>query len=138
MSKRVKSHRLGIALVVFLSLTVILGVMVVPVEQAGDATTKFGGVDDGLWWAITTVTGVGYGDLAPTTGWGRIIGAILETIGVTSFGLVIAFITINLLRREQQYYWGRQTERFDRLETRLEEIRRQMSFSLENGQEKKK
>jgi voltage-gated potassium channel len=111
-------------------LTVFFGLIIVPLEKTFSTQTRFSTYEDGLWWAATTVTAVGYGDYVPVTSLGRIIGVILETVGVTMFGIIIAFVTINLLRKEQQYYWGRQTERFDRLERSLDEIKKQQSFNL--------
>lgn len=131
MTNRVKSQRLLMALSMLVGLIIVLGLVIVPLEQTGNPQTNFGGPGDGLWWAVTTATGVGYGDLVPVTTAGRLVGVALETIGVTTFGLVIAFITINLLRREQQYYWSRQTERFDRLEKQLEGMKTQLKYSID-------
>ena len=43
---------------------------------------KFGSVLDGLWWAVVTLTTVGYGDTYPVTGGGRIFTFILLMIGL--------------------------------------------------------
>lgn len=48
---------------------------------------------DALWWALCTVSTVGYGDIFPMTGWGRAIGAALIIFGVMfflSFAAVLA------------------------------------------------
>src|SRR6185436_15296796 len=38
---------------------------------------------DGVWWAIVTLATVGYGDIVPTTPWGRVLGGITIIFGVT-------------------------------------------------------
>ena len=43
---------------------------------------KFGSVLDGLWWAVVTLTTVGYGDTYPVTGGGRIFTFLLLMIGI--------------------------------------------------------
>ena len=44
--------------------------------------TVRGGFGDGIWWAVVTATTVGYGDISPTTLWGRIIAALLMLVGI--------------------------------------------------------
>jgi voltage-gated potassium channel len=51
---------------------------------------------DGVWWAITTVTTVGYGDIAPKTDTGRAIGIIVTVVG-------IAFITLLTAAAAERY-----------------------------------
>ena len=58
-----------------------------PIE--GSNIKSFG---DGLWWALTTITTVGYGDKYPVTTEGRIIAGILMTVGVGLFGIFTAFL----------------------------------------------
>ena len=49
--------------------------------------TSFG---DGIWWALTTMTTVGYGDRFPTTGTGRLVGAGVMIGGIAILGTVTA------------------------------------------------
>ena len=49
--------------------------------------TTFG---DALWWAVSTITTVGYGDHYPVTAAGRAIGIVLMIAGVGLFGVVAA------------------------------------------------
>ncbi len=47
-------------------------------------------LDDGLWWAVTTITTVGYGDKVPVTPEGRGIAMFLMLLGVGLFGVITA------------------------------------------------
>ncbi len=56
---------------------------------------------DGLWWALVTITTVGYGDVVPATESGRIFGAFMIAFGVVLFSLVTANISAFLVGEEQ-------------------------------------
>jgi voltage-gated potassium channel len=43
---------------------------------------EFPNIGDGLWWAIQTVTTVGYGDRVPTSPGGRLIAALVMLVGI--------------------------------------------------------
>ena len=47
---------------------------------------------DGLWWAITTVTTVGYGDRYPTTSEGRFLAVLLMIVGISLIGVITASV----------------------------------------------
>lgn len=128
-----KIRRLQTTVLALVGLTIAIGVAITPLEQWLSPATTFTTVEDGLWWAVTTVTSVGYGDYYPVTTVGRILGAVLQVAGVMLFGLVIALITVELLRNEQQFYWKRTVERFDRLEEKLEKLEKEQRYIVKNG-----
>lgn len=45
---------------------------------------------DGVWWAITTVTTVGYGDFSPKTDGGRVIAVVVMVVGIGFVALLTA------------------------------------------------
>lgn len=54
---------------------------------------------DALWWAIVTVTSVGYGDLAPVTLTGRVVAAAMMIAGIALLGTVTATLASWLVQR---------------------------------------
>jgi voltage-gated potassium channel len=87
---------------------------------------EFGDLGVGLWWAVQTVTTVGYGDVAPKNGAGRIIGAIVMLEGTAFLAIVTAVITSSFITRAQAEQ--RQDELSDRelMEKRFDELERKI------------
>jgi voltage-gated potassium channel len=56
---------------------------------AGSHITNFG---DAVWWAITTITTVGYGDIYPVTTIGRVIAVLMMIGGISLVGSITATI----------------------------------------------
>lgn len=78
-------HRLGYVLLVVLGVVVASAFLVESFER-GVPGANITGAGDALWWAMTTVTTVGYGDRFPTTAAGRGIGVVLMVLGIALFG----------------------------------------------------
>jgi voltage-gated potassium channel len=57
---------------------------------------------DGLWWSAATITTVGYGDVYPVTGAGRVIGGFTMLVGISTFALVTAKIAEYLVRTHDE------------------------------------
>ncbi len=123
----VHSRRFRILAVLLFLMGLVMGLVIVPVE-VGASGSNIRSVEDGLWWAVTTITGVGFGDLYPVTTWGRVIGAFLEVVGVVLFGAVIALVSISLLRYQEDFYVRRLSARFDDLEKKLDELKARVEF----------
>ncbi len=86
-------------LAALIGLSLGLGLLVVEFEK-NYRIKNFG---DGLWWAVTTVTGVGYGDLVPVTVEGRLVGVVLMTAGLVLFSLIVAIFTSKITSRAEKY-----------------------------------
>jgi voltage-gated potassium channel len=64
--------------------------------EPGSKITTFG---DAVWWSITTITTVGYGDLSPVTGTGRVIAVVLMIGGISLVGVVTATLASWIVQR---------------------------------------
>jgi voltage-gated potassium channel len=78
------------ALLVSLLLVVFAASAVLQFETAEGANIRT--PEDAVWWAIVTVTTVGYGDRYPVTWEGRVVAALLMTAGVGLFGTFSGFV----------------------------------------------
>lgn len=76
-----KSHQLISSLIVVFSLMIIASILMYGLEH--DAQPElFQNAFSGLWWAIATLTTVGYGDIYPITGLGKLLSAIIALLGI--------------------------------------------------------
>lgn len=93
----------GIATVVLTMFLLISfsSVSVLVFERTPDANIRSAG--DAVWWSVTTITTVGYGDKYPVTTEGRILAMMLMLAGVGLFGTLSGIVaTFFLGRREAQ------------------------------------
>ena len=90
---------------------------------------------DALWWALTTVTTVGYGDVTPVTAEGRAVAAFLMVVGIALFGVLTAGIAAYFVERkaapEQEQEQPEVLGRLEALEARLEEQNRLLALLLQ-------
>lgn len=89
----------GKALIISSSALAVLAMLAVyESERAGGGDID--SVGQTLWWAATTVTTVGYGDLAPVTGSARAAAVVLMVSGVSLFGLLTANLSARFFQKD--------------------------------------
>ena len=92
----------------------------------------------GIWWAIQTVTTVGYGDVTPKSLPGRIVAGAVMLEGIALLAIVTAGVTSAFVRRAEQEHELAEDQaekrerdqieaRFDSLDTRLERIEAELN-----------
>jgi voltage-gated potassium channel len=84
----------------FVALLTVFIVVVAGAAQAAFNANEFDSVWDGVWWAVVTVTTVGYGDLYPTDVEGRIIGIIVMFVGIGFISVLTATVASQFIKTD--------------------------------------
>jgi voltage-gated potassium channel len=118
-SGRLTARRAAVVISLFtLALTVIAALLVFAFDR-----DEFPNLGVSLWWAIQTVTTVGYGDFVPHSAGGRIVGALVMLIGISFVAVVTAAIAAAFVQSAKQRV-GQDplASRLDEIVTRLERL----------------
>jgi voltage-gated potassium channel len=68
-----------------------------------DQPDKFQDIPSTMWWAIVTLTTVGYGDVFPITALGKILGAIISILGIGMFALPTGILAVSFVEEIQKH-----------------------------------
>ncbi len=82
---------------------------------------EYSNVFVGMWWAIQTVTTVGYGDVTPKDVGGRIVASFVMLEGIAFVAIITAAITSSFVARAQAERSGAEDEAREGEEKRIEE-----------------
>jgi voltage-gated potassium channel len=82
---------------------------------------SFASVGDAAWWAATTVTTIGYGDVVPGTSGGRVIAVFVMFASVATVSFTTAVVTASFVGFQQRRL-GPETERHQELVDTLADI----------------
>jgi len=104
------------------SITVVAGLLITVVDH-----DNFPSVGSGLWWAVQTVTTVGYGDNVPTNVTGQLLAALVMLLGIGFLTVITAAITSTFVSRSQRERAPSDAdaalaEQFRQINSRLERI----------------
>jgi voltage-gated potassium channel len=84
-------------LVLVLVFVVVAGAAVAMVDSE-----NVGSIEDGIWWALTTVTTVGYGDVVPRSTLGRVVAGVVMLVGIGFFALLTAAVAATFVKQDER------------------------------------
>jgi voltage-gated potassium channel len=90
---RVSRRKITVFLFVVLTLVVIFGSLMYIIE---DPQSGFTSIPQSIYWAIVTLTTVGYGDISPQTGLGQTLAALIMIIGYGIIAVPTGIVTAEL------------------------------------------
>lgn len=95
-----RSHKLGVITGITMPLLLFTSAVSVLEAERGAEGANITSFGDALWWALASVTTVGYGDRFPVTEEGRYIATFLLVVGIGLFGSLTALLAAWVMRDE--------------------------------------
>lgn len=96
-------------LIFFLFIGVILFSSAIYFAEVDEPQTQFISIPEGFWWAVVSMTTVGYGDMCPITMGGKMVGTLCAIAGVLTIALPVPVIVSNF-----NYFYHRETEQAEK------------------------
>ena len=100
---------LGAAVIIMFGLMMLSASVIYFIERQAQPDT-FGSIPAAMWWAMATLTTVGYGDAVPVTGLGKLVGGLVTVFGIGMYALPVAIIAsgfrTEFQRRDFVITWG--------------------------------
>lgn len=92
---RASNYRIGVFLTAVLAIVTILGTLMYVIEGGKDGFTS---IPQSIYWAIVTVTTVGYGDMVPHTVFGQIVSSVAMIIGYSIIAVPTGIVTVEVAK----------------------------------------
>ncbi|CAB1213263.1 ion transporter [Acinetobacter bouvetii] len=129
------------AVIFILIIMIVMAAAGIYVVESRAQPEVFSSIPASMWWAVVTLTTVGYGDVTPITPWGRFLGAMITILGVGLAALpagILATGLANELEQRKQHLELKfrellQSSEIDLLQDadKIEEIRKQVGLTSE-------
>jgi voltage-gated potassium channel len=94
-----KKEELVITFFTIIALLVVSSSLMYLVER--NDNPEFASIPETMWWAVSTLTTVGYGDVLPITPLGKILGSLIAILGIAMFALPAGLISASFTEQVQ-------------------------------------
>ena len=82
---------------------------------------------DGIWWALVTITTVGYGDITPVTTLGRVVASSLMLLGLGLIATITAIVSAKFIQIFVDHHTNDDVlEKLDELQLELDDIKKKL------------
>ena len=82
---------------------------------------------DGIWWALVTITTVGYGDITPVTTLGRVVASSLMLLGLGLIATITAIVSSKFIQNFVDHHTNDDVlEKLDEMQLELDDIKRKL------------
>jgi voltage-gated potassium channel len=98
-------RKITVFLITVLSLVLVEGTIMYVLEK--DANPDFSNIPQAIYWAIVTITTVGYGDMAPVTVLGKMMASVIMLTGFAIIAVPTGIVTHEIGREMRKGYWRR-------------------------------
>ena len=106
----VNERRALLACLIILGSLVLAAASIMHLAEHEAQPEKFGTIPDAMWWAVVTLTTVGYGDVVPITALGKVIAGVIAIMGLGMLALPVGIIATSFAevihRRDFVVTWG--------------------------------
>ncbi len=92
-------HKIAVFLELVLAVVLIMGSLMYLIEGAESGFTS---IPRGIYWAIVTLTTVGYGDIAPVTVLGQFVASIVMILGYAIIAVPTGIITVEMQKADKK------------------------------------
>ena len=82
---------------------------------------------DGIWWALVTITTVGYGDITPVTTLGRVVASSLMLLGLGLIATITAIVSAKFIQNFVDHHTNDDVlEKLDEMQLEFDDIKKKL------------
>ena len=101
-SLKESSKKIAVFFLFVVILVISIGALMYMIEGT-QPNTQFNNIPNSIYWAIVTMTTVGYGDITPVTPLGKLLSACVMLIGYTIIAVPTGIVSVSMMKEAERY-----------------------------------